>query len=95
MFLLIVSVRARETASLVHSHLRLRGSIPLFTQLRERSFGELNGTSTENYAKVWIIDAVDPNHNEYQVERSVNQTCIYIYVYVTADNKLSFKLLCT
>ncbi len=63
------SFRARETAAIVHSHLRLRGSIPLFTQLRERSFGDLNGTSTENYGKVWIIDAVDPNHTEYNVER--------------------------
>ena len=37
-------------------------------RLRERGFGELEGTTNENYAKVWARDREDPSHTDWGVE---------------------------
>ena len=42
------------------------------TRLRERWFGEWDGTSDQNYNKVWKEDATDASHTIKGVE-SVNQ----------------------
>jgi broad specificity phosphatase PhoE len=54
--------RTLQTAALVGSHLGVEPSDPLrffvSEALRERDFGEYEGSSTVNYAKVWAEDAL-------------------------------------
>ena len=47
--------RARQTAEIVRARL---GAPPVLvaTALRERCFGDLEGTATDNYARVWATD---------------------------------------
>lgn len=79
-------LRARETAEIVQQTLQ-QAEIPLYdtskidnsifdglvleTRLRERWFGDWDGTSDDNYSRVWKDDATDPNHTLKNVE-SVN-----------------------
>lgn len=77
--------RARETAQIVQGKLEEVG-IPLYhngeygvdngfiieTRLRERWFGEWDGTSDTNYENVWKDDVTDPDHTIKGVE-SVNR----------------------
>ena len=81
-------LRAKETAEIVQQKLQGAGiplydttnmdngtnyeGLVLETRLRERWFGEWDGTSDENYPNVWKDDAVDPNHTLQNVE-SVNR----------------------
>lgn len=63
--------RAIETAEIAQDTL---GTAPIIITelLRERCFGELELTSSENYGEVWGRDTDDPNHNCYGAE-SVNE----------------------
>jgi probable phosphoglycerate mutase len=47
--------RARETAEIVRAHLGA-GEVVVTEALRERCFGDLEGTSASNYAQVWQAD---------------------------------------
>jgi probable phosphoglycerate mutase len=60
--------RARETAEIVHKRLRVRHPLQLHTELRERFFGAFNGTSTQNYERVWQHDARSSAHTEFECE---------------------------
>ena len=44
--------RARETAEIFHSHLRVCHALQLHLELRERCFGEWNGSSTSSYNRI-------------------------------------------
>jgi probable phosphoglycerate mutase len=47
--------RARQTAEIVRAHLDAP-EVNLATALRERCFGDWEGSSTDNYARVWAAD---------------------------------------
>jgi probable phosphoglycerate mutase len=59
--------RARETAEIVRAELRAP-AVTLTPALRERCFGDWEGTSNENYAVVWAADETDPGHRAGNVE---------------------------
>jgi len=79
-------LRAKETAEIVQqvaqnagisiykdsSLPNIQNGLAIETRLRERWFGEWDGTSDKNYPKVWKDDAIDPDHTKHGVE-SVNQ----------------------
>jgi len=50
--------RARQTAEIVGAHLGAP-EVNLATALRERCFGNWEGSSTDNYARVWAADETD------------------------------------
>lgn len=60
--------RALETAQIVHEQLRCRAEIATHPALRERFFGEFDGTHHENYQTVWTADRCNANHTEHGVE---------------------------
>lgn len=63
--------RTRETAELAVEVLKASGGageVELKVALRERFFGAWEGTSNENYQRVWARDAEDPEHTEQGVE---------------------------
>ena len=64
--------RAKQTADIIHSRMRLRRPLVLKTALRERNFGQLNGLDNGEYHKVWERDAVNPFHNEWAVESAAD-----------------------
>jgi len=59
--------RTRETAELAAEVLGVE-EVELEVALRERFFGAWEGTSNENYQRVWAHDAEDPEHEEQGVE---------------------------
>jgi glucosyl-3-phosphoglycerate phosphatase len=59
--------RAAQTAEIVRECLGT-GDVRLATALRERSFGDWEGTPSANYARVWAADAADPGHRVHDVE---------------------------
>ena len=62
-------VRARETAQIAAEVLGCPP--PVFEPaLRERHFGELEGTSASNYPQIWQHDAIDPDSPPFRVESS-------------------------
>ena len=66
--------RALETAQTVESTTKQAGLTVEFhveTRLRERWFGQWDGTSDDNYHEVWRDDKVDADHTKGDVE-SVN-----------------------
>ena len=81
-------LRAKETAEIVQQTVQQAGiplyenpsitttsiqaGLAMEPRLRERWFGEWDGTSDEHYPNVWKDDVVDPNHTLRGVE-SVNQ----------------------
>jgi len=69
-------LRAKETAVTVFDGTRdlptHEDRIIIETRLRERWFGEWDGTSDENYHKVWKDDEFDSSHTLKRVE-SVNE----------------------
>ena len=79
--LLIVSsdlLRARETAQAV-CRAAIEADIPVYqgevvlqTWLRERDFGDWDGTSDANYQRVWDDDAMDDTHTNQNVESVVS-----------------------
>ena len=67
--------RATETAETVKALVQATSTIPIHqnqviveTRLRERWFGDWDGTSDENYHQVWKDDAVDASHTNHAVE---------------------------
>jgi broad specificity phosphatase PhoE len=52
--------RARQTAEIVRAHLEAP-EVMLATALRERCFGDWEGSTTDNYARVWAADETGPD----------------------------------
>lgn len=61
-------LRARETAEIASECIKCHLPLIVDRRLRERSFGELEGTSSANYEKVWRLDALDPENKQDYVE---------------------------
>jgi glucosyl-3-phosphoglycerate phosphatase len=74
-------LRAYETASIVEDVIRqhndntTHNAVTIFqneivreVRLRERGFGDWDGTTDENYARVWQDDAANANHTNGNVE---------------------------
>ena len=59
--------RARETAEIVRAELGA-DEVILAPALRERSFGEWEGTGVANYSRVWTADQADAGHPAGGVE---------------------------
>ena len=59
--------RARQTAQIVAAQLGA-AEVAVAQALRERSFGDWEGSATENYERVWAADATDPDHADGNVE---------------------------
>ena len=59
--------RARQTAQIVAAQLGA-AEVAIAQALRERSFGDWEGSATENYERVWAADATDPDHADGNVE---------------------------
>jgi probable phosphoglycerate mutase len=59
--------RARETAEIVRAHLGAP-EVTLAEALRERCFGDLEGTSASNYARVWAADDAGASHADGGIE---------------------------
>jgi broad specificity phosphatase PhoE len=59
--------RARQTAQIVRACLGAAGVLTA-QALRERSFGDWEGTSAGNYARVWAADEADSGHADGGVE---------------------------
>jgi probable phosphoglycerate mutase len=55
--------RARETAEIVRAHLGAP-EVTVTAALRERSFGDLEGTPVAGYARVWTADEANAGHSE-------------------------------
>ena len=64
--------RARETAEIVKQHLKCEKDVIESWKLRERFFGEWEGTPVQNYQNVWLADIQNDLDPGYKVE-SVNQ----------------------
>lgn len=69
-------LRAQETAEIAftqaaasHAASCFRDGVVPDTRLRERWFGDFDGTSVDNYKRVWLSDARDANHVDFNVER--------------------------
>lgn len=60
--------RARDTAEIAHDLLSCEEDIVFHKQLRERSFGDLELTSSENYQSIWDKDGLDATHTTFDVE---------------------------
>ena len=59
--------RARQTAEVVRAYLGTPGVI-IAEALRERCFGDWEGSATGNYARVWAADEVNPCYAGGNVE---------------------------
>jgi broad specificity phosphatase PhoE len=53
--------RARQTAEIMRAHLGA-AEVTISEALRERCFGDLEGTSAANYARVWTADNAGAGH---------------------------------
>jgi broad specificity phosphatase PhoE len=61
--------RAAETAVIAEGLLRAK-RLEYKPELRERSFGLLEGKDDSNYQIIWALDAKNPFHNSRDVERA-------------------------
>jgi glucosyl-3-phosphoglycerate phosphatase len=59
--------RARQTAEIVRAHLGAT-DVVVTEALRERCFGEWEGSAASNYARVWAADETNPNGADGSVE---------------------------
>jgi broad specificity phosphatase PhoE len=59
--------RARQTGEIVRAHLGAR-EVVVAAALRERYFGEWEGSSADNYARVWAADETNPGQAGGNVE---------------------------
>jgi probable phosphoglycerate mutase len=59
--------RARQTAEIVRAQLGAV-EVAIAAALRERCFGDWEGSPTSNYARVWAADETDPDHASGNVE---------------------------
>ena len=60
--------RCRRTAEIAKEVLGVHAEIIFDDRLRERWFGDWEGTSNVHYQKVWDKDIVDPDHKDANVE---------------------------
>ncbi len=60
--------RCARTAAIARRVLGAKGRIVFDDRLRERWFGDWEGTSSANYTKVWDADMHDPRHGIANVE---------------------------
>ena len=60
--------RCKRTAEIAKEVLGVRAEIIFDDRLRERWFGDWEGTGNANYQKVWDDDALDPDHKKAGVE---------------------------
>jgi broad specificity phosphatase PhoE len=60
--------RCRRTAEIAREVLGVHEDIIFDDRLRERWFGDWEGTGNANYQKVWNKDALDPDHKDANVE---------------------------
>ena len=60
--------RTQETAEITHDLLSLKEDIVFHKLLRERFFGDLELSSSENYQSVWDEDGLDATHTKFGVE---------------------------
>jgi broad specificity phosphatase PhoE len=60
-------LRARQTAEVVRAHLGAV-EVVIAEALRERCFGVWEGSSTDNYARVWAADETNSGHADGNVE---------------------------
>jgi len=87
-------LRAKETAmavaaALIDAEVQLFGEDVQFDiRLRERFFGDFNGTTDANYHKVWASDAEDSSHTEYGVESVDDVRKRVVDLIVEMDNLL-------
>ena len=61
-------LRCRRTAEIAREVLGVQSPITLDIRLAERWFGDLEGTHSSNYQKIWKADRINPNHTEFGVE---------------------------
>jgi glucosyl-3-phosphoglycerate phosphatase len=59
--------RARQTAEIVRAHLGAP-EVVIAEALRERRFGDWEGSATANYARVWAADETNPRYAGGNVE---------------------------
>jgi broad specificity phosphatase PhoE len=59
--------RARQTAHIVAAQLGAAEAVTA-PALRERCFGDWEGSSTDRYERVWAADEADPDHADDNVE---------------------------
>ena len=59
--------RAQQTAQIVRAELGAT-EVVIADALRERCFGDWEGSSTEDYARVWAADQADPDRADGHVE---------------------------
>ena len=59
--------RARQTAEIVRAHVGAP-EVVIAEALRERCFGQWEGSATGNYVRVWAADETDPVHADGNVE---------------------------
>jgi len=59
--------RARQTAQIMRTHLGAPEVI-VAKALRERCFGDWEGSAAGNYARVWTADEANPSHTDGNVE---------------------------
>ena len=60
--------RAGETAEILHSQLQVKTPLRLEPALQARGFGRFHMTKSENYQRVWEVDAIDPPHTDFGKE---------------------------
>jgi broad specificity phosphatase PhoE len=60
--------RARQTAEVVRAHLGVAAEVVIAEALRERCFGEWEGSATDNYGRVWAADETDADQAGRNVE---------------------------
>lgn len=53
--------------------------------LRERNFGSLDGTHSDNYARIWRSDAADSHHTDHNVESVISVARRMAWVVATLD----------
>ncbi len=81
-------LRAQETAAIAQQILGL-DQVTIDERLRERYFGEWDGTSSQNYQRVWEEDQRDSSHNTWGVE-SFNQVLERMTSFIS-DREEQFK----
>ena len=59
--------RARQSAEIVRAHLGA-AEVVIAEALRERCFGDWEGSAAGNYARVWAADETNPGHPDRNVE---------------------------
>ncbi|HVW66693.1 MAG TPA: histidine phosphatase family protein [Candidatus Peribacteraceae bacterium] len=68
--------RAAETTNITYRSIESAQDTPphalVRNALRERYFGDFDGGLSDNYERVWALDALDPEHTSHNVESVVS-----------------------